>query len=202
MKRKQTATLASGLFAFVLLALTSCSKQSNMGLNPPVPPAPVGSFRNLEVNGCVKVILTSDTVNNLDSTFGGVVNRHYKGQTLSLSGSGTAKISIKQLDVLTVTGWSDISCADTLRMDSMLVESHGSSSKINLKLVLKKSMGIVMTGNNDNYVLSGSSPKFNVNIKGSPEVHSYSFLTNDCSVIMNGSGNCEIYSSKSLSVNL
>lgn len=191
---------AASLLTIFVLALMSCSKQSNPVLNSPGP-APTGVFRNLDVHGSVTVILKSDTVNKMDSTLSGVVNYNYKGQTLSLTGSGVAVISIKQLDALTVTGSADVSSTDTLRMDSLLITSHG-SSKINLKLVVKNKTSIAVTGSSDNYVLAGKCPKFNLDVKGSPEIHTYSFLTNDCSVVMNGSGNCEVYSSKSLSVDL
>ena len=196
---KHNLTITTSVLTLVLFAFTSCTKQTNPVVN--TPPTPVGNFTKLDVHGSVHVILKSDTINKVGATVSGNVVYNYAGQTLSISGSGVTTLSIKALDALTVTGSANVISTDTLRMNQLVITSHGSST-IDLKLILKNMISINVTGSSDSYVLSGTCPKLNADINGSPAIHAYSFLTADCAVAMTGSGNYEIFSSNSLSANL
>lgn len=200
MKHKFTFFITTGVLALFLLAFSAC-KKAPQPINPNPNPAPAGNFTSLEVHGSVNVILSPDTINKATSTLSGNVVYNYQGHTLILSGSGIAAVSIKALDALTVTGSANVVNTDTLRMDQLAITSHGSST-IDLKLIVKNNLAIKVTGSSDNYTLAGNCPKIATDISGSPNIHAYSLVTNDCAVAMNGSGNCEVYSTNSLSADL
>ncbi len=183
-----------------LLTMGACTKQAagpTASTNTSTAPA---SFTSLTVHGSVQVVLSPDSVNQIN-TQSGNVTYHYSGQTLSISGSGTANLSVKELDALTITGSATVSSQDSLRMDDLNVETHGSST-INLKLILQNKLNLLVTGDSDNYTLAGRCPKINADIKGSPQIQAYSFLTQDAHMEMNGSGNCQVFASNSLNADL
>lgn len=199
MKNKIILAIATSVFSLSIFMFASCKK--NSAIASPPPPSPITGFRNLDIHGSVNVVLIPDTINQVQSVLNSNINYNLKKQTLSITGSGTAMISIKELDALTVTGSVDVLSNDSLRLDQLIITSHGSST-INLKLVMKNYLTINVTGSSDSYVLSGRSPKLIADINGSPEMRNYSFLTSDCNVSMTGSGVCEIFTSNSLSANL
>jgi hypothetical protein len=171
----------------------------------------VKEFTKIKLNGDADIALTSDSAalfvikgekNILDE-----YRVEVEGQTLVIESKHclrnheqvTLQIPYKELESVTINGSGSVYANQIVKAQSLDLKINGSGD-FEIPVEVQDITGVI-SGSGD-IVLKGIAKNMNATINGSGNIETPELTTEQCSVTINGSGDCSVWATGNLKVNV
>jgi hypothetical protein len=174
------------LFICAALALASCGKNN------------VGDFSAIVFNGSGKAYISQGSKNEISKKSGAMYTSVDKN-VLYINGSGDIYIEVKSLDSLIANGDVTVEGKTSLSLGTATVTANGNS---NVTLDVTASSLTANANGEKNFTLTGTATDLKVNENGNGKFSGFGLKSSNCTVMLMGYHDCEVYVTNTLNVTL